>query len=159
MAEIAYRHAELGEAADILALLMEVAPEIPVSVDTLEQEEALYARIRNCARSGESWVAVDEGNRIIGFLLVELNQARRHYAEHEVLDLRYGGVAETHRHQGIFTTLVQRVLDRMLPVTASLSPANRAGAADLLQMLGFLQIASAGGEQHLRWEPGVAATD
>ena len=84
MAEIAYRQAELGEAADILALLMEVAPEIPVSVDTLEQEEALYARIRNCARSGESWVAVDEGNRIIGFLLVELNQARRHYAEHEV---------------------------------------------------------------------------
>ena len=159
MAEIAYRHAELGEAADILAVLLAVAPEIPVSVDTLEQEEALYARIRNCARSGESWVAVDEGNRIIGFLLVELNQARRHYAEHEVLDLRYGGVAETHRHRRIFTTLVQRVLDRMLPVTASVSPANRAGAADLLQMLGFLQSASAGGEQRLRWEPGVAATD
>jgi len=47
VAEIACRHAELGEAADILALLMEVAPEIPVSVETLEHEEALYARIRN----------------------------------------------------------------------------------------------------------------
>jgi len=159
VAEIACRHAELGEAADILALLMEVAPEIPVSVDTLEQEEALYARIRNCARSGESWVAVDEGGRIVGFLLVELNQARRHYAEHEVLDLRYGGVAGTHRHQAIFTTLVQRVLDRMLPVTASVSPANRSGATRLLEHLGFRRQSSPGGEQHLQWDPGAAARD
>jgi GNAT superfamily N-acetyltransferase len=155
VAEIAYRPAELGEAADILALLLEVAPEIPVSVDTLEQEEALYALIRNCTRSGESWVAVDETGRIVGFLLVELNQARRHYAEHEVLELRYGGVAGTRRHQGIFTTLVQRVLDRMLPVSASVSPANRSHAARLLQHLGFRQQSSPGGEQRLRWDPGA----
>src|SRR5438067_13582870 len=102
MTGIAYRQAELGEAADILALLIEVAPELPVSVDTLEQEEALYALIRNCARSGESWIAIDETGRIVGFLVVELNQAGRHYAEHEVLDLRYGGVAGTHRNHGIF---------------------------------------------------------
>jgi len=159
VADIAYRHAELGEAADILALLMEVAPEIPVSVDTLEQEEALYARIRNCARSGESWVAVDEASRIVGFLLVELNQARRHYAEHEVLDLRYGGVAGTHRNHGIFTNLVKRVLDRMLPVTASVSPANRSGATRLLEHLGFRRQSSPGGEQHLQWDPGAAARD
>ena len=62
MAEIAYRHAELGEAADILAVLLQVAPEIPVSVDTLEQEEALYALIRNCARSGASGVAIGAGS-------------------------------------------------------------------------------------------------
>ena len=159
MAEIACRHAELGEAADMLVLLMEVAPEIPVSVDTLEQEEALYARIRNCARSGESWVAVDEGGRIVGFLLVELNQARRHYAEHEVLDLRYGGVAGTHRNHGIFTNLVKRVLDRMLPVTASVSRANRSGAARLLKRFGFRRTSPTGGEPHLRWEPGAAVSD
>src|SRR6266446_3051989 len=100
MTGIAYRPAELGEAADILAVLLEVAPEIPVSVETLEQEEALYALIRNCARSGESWVAIDETSRIVGFLLVELAQTRRHYAEHEVLELRYGGVAVTHHQQG-----------------------------------------------------------
>src|SRR2546427_2913681 len=102
MTGIAYRQAELGEAADILAVLLEVAPEIPVSVDTLEQEEALYALIRNCARSGESWIAVDEANRIVGFLLVELAQARRHYAEHEVLELRYGGGGGEDRPTGIF---------------------------------------------------------
>ena len=159
MTGIAYRQAELGEAADILAVLLEVAPEIPVSVDTLEQEEALYALIRNCARSGESSVAIDDAGRIVGFVLVELSQARRHYAEHEVLELRYGGVAATHRHQGIFTALVQRVLARMLPVTAMVSLANRSGAAELLQKLGFRRQSSAGDEQRLRWEPGTAVSD
>ena len=106
MADIAYRHAELGEAADILALLLEVAPGLPVSVDTLEQEEALYALIRNCARSGESWVAIDETGRIVGFLLAEPYQARRHYGEHEILELYYGGVVKAHRRRGIFTRIV-----------------------------------------------------
>ena len=159
MAEIAYRPAELGEAAEILAVLLEVAPEIPISIETLEQEEALYALIRNCARSGESWVAVDEAGQIVGFLLVELNQARRHYAEHEVLELRYGGVAAAHRHQRIFTTLVQRVLDRMLPVSASVSPANRSDVVRLLERRGFRTQPSPGGEQHFRWEPGAAVRD
>jgi ribosomal protein S18 acetylase RimI-like enzyme len=159
VAGIGYRPAELGEAADILAVLLEVAPEIPVSVETLEQEEALYTLIRNCTRSGESWVAIDEANRIVGFLLVELNQARRHYAEHEVLELRYGGVAVAHRRRGIFTILVQRVLDRMLPVTASVSPANRSDAARLLEQLGFRRMSSTGGEPHLRWEPGGGARE
>jgi GNAT superfamily N-acetyltransferase len=155
VAEIAYRPAELGEAAEILAVLLEVAPEIPISIETLEQEEALYALIRNCARSGESWVAVDEAGQIVGFLLVELNQARRHYAEHEVLELRYGGVAAAHRHQRIFTTLVQRVLDRMLPVSASVSPANRSDVVRLLERLGFRRVSSPGGEQQFRCEPGA----
>jgi len=157
VADIACRHAELGEAADILAVLLEVAPEIPIQVDTLEQEEALYALIRNCARSGESWVAVDQTGRIVGFLLVELNQARRHYAEHEVIELRYGGVVRTHRRRGIFTALVQLVLDRMLPVTASVSPANRSGAADLLQKLGFRRQSFPRAEHQLWWEPGAPA--
>ena len=74
MAEISYRQAKLDEAADILAVLIEVAPEIPVQTEPLEREEALYALIRNCARSGESWVAIDETGRIVGFLLAEPDQ-------------------------------------------------------------------------------------
>src|ERR1700732_74978 len=85
VAEIVYRPAMLDEAANILAVLIEIAPEIPVQVEPLEREEALYALIRNCARSGESWVAVDDTGRIVGFLLAEPDQVRRHYAEHEIL--------------------------------------------------------------------------
>ena len=155
MAEIAYRPARLDEAADILAVLIEIAPEIPVQVEPLEREEALYALIRNCARSGESWVAIDEAGRIVGFLLAEPDQVRRHYAEHEILELRHGGVVISRRRQGIFTGLLERVLARMVPVTATVNPANQSGAARLLEKLGFHGISSPGGEQRFRWDPGA----
>jgi GNAT superfamily N-acetyltransferase len=159
VAEIAYRPAVIDEAADILAVLIEVAPEIPVQVEPLEREEALYALIRNCARSGESWVAIDETGRIVGFLLAEPDQVRRHYAEHEILELRHGGVVRSHRRRGIFTSLVERVLARMVPVTATISPANRSGAADLLEKLGFHNLSSPGGEQRFRWDPGASPSE
>jgi GNAT superfamily N-acetyltransferase len=153
--EIAYRPARLDEAAAILAVLIEVAPEIPVQVEPLEREEALYALIRNCARSGESWVAVDEAGRILGFLLAEPDQVRRHYAEHEILELRHGGVLKGNRRRGIFTNLIEKVLARMVPVTASISPANQSGATRLLEKLGFRSASAQGGEPRFRWEPGT----
>ena len=159
MADIIYRPARLDEAADILAVLIEVAPEIPVQVEPLEREEALYALIRNCARSGESWIAIDEAGRIVGFLLAEPDQVRRHYAEHEILELRHGGVIKSHRHRGIFTGLIEKVLARMLPVTATINPANQSGAARLLEKLGFNDLSSPGGERRFRWEPGTAPSE
>ena len=155
MTGIVYRPARLDEAADILAVLIELAPEIPVQVEPLAREEALYALIRNSARSGESWVAIDESGRIVGLLLAEPNQAGRHYAEHEILELHYGGVVKAHRRRGIFSTLVEKVLARMVPVVATISPANRSGAAGLLERLGFRNIGSPGGEQRFRWNPGT----
>jgi GNAT superfamily N-acetyltransferase len=156
MTGITYRPAVLDEAADILAVLIEIAPEIPVQTEPLEREEALYALIRNCARSGESWVATGEAGRIVGFLLAEPDQVRRHYAEHEILELRYGGVVKSQRRQGIFTELIEKVLARMVPVTATISPANQSGAARLLEKLEFHNVSSPGGEQRFRWDPGAA---
>jgi GNAT superfamily N-acetyltransferase len=155
VADIVYRPARLDEAADILAVLIEIAPEIPAQVEPLEREEALYALIRNCARSGESWIALGAAGRIVGFLLAEPDQVRRHYAEHEILELRHGGVIKSHRGRGIFTGLIEKVLVRMVPVTATISPANRSGAARLLEKLGFHNLSSPGGEQRLRWDPGA----
>lgn len=156
MAEISYRQATLDDARDILAVLIEVAPEIPVETEPLEREEALYALIRNCARSGESWVALNESGDMVGFLLAEPNQARRHYAEHEIIDLHHGGVVKTHRRQGIFTKLVESVLARMVPIMVTISPANRSGATDMLRRRGFHLTGSPGGEQRFRWDPGTA---
>ena len=155
MTGITCRPAVLDEAADILAVLIEIAPEIPVQTEPLEREEALYALIRNCARSGESWVAINGAGRIVGFLLAEPDQVRRHYAEHEILELRYGGVVKSQRRQGIFTELIEKVLARMVPVTATISPANQSGAARLLEKLGFHGISAPGGEQRFRWDPGL----
>ena len=156
MPEIAYRQAALDDAAEIHELLLRLAPEIPLLVDTLAREEALYALIRSCTRSGESWVASDTAGRIVGFVLVEPNQQARHYAEHEVLDLRYAGVAAEHRRQGIFAELIDRVLARMVPVTTRVGGQNRSGIAARLERLGFRPTGTPAGERALRWDPGVA---
>ncbi len=154
MPRVAYRQARLDDATEIHALLLRLAPEIPLLVDTLEREEALYALIRNCARSGETWVALDEANRIVGFALVEPNRQGRHYAENEILELRHAGVAADRRDQGILGGLIERVLARMVPVTTTVSRQNRSGMARHLEQLGFRQTGSPGGEPRLRWEPG-----
>jgi len=156
VAGTACRQAALGDAAEIHKLLLALAPEIPVQVDTLEREEALYALIRNCARSGESWVAEDEVGRIVGFALAERPERGRHYAEHEMVELHYAGVAPEHRGHGIFTELIGKLLTRMVPVATALSPQNRSGAVDRLERLGFRRIGSPGGEHRLRWESGAA---
>ncbi|HLY45262.1 MAG TPA: GNAT family N-acetyltransferase [Stellaceae bacterium] len=147
---IRYRPAGLDDAAEIHALLLKLAPEMPLLVDTLEREEALYVLARNCARSGQSWVACDDTNRIVGFVLVEPTQHGRHYAEHEILELHHAGVATEHRNQGIFAALVAKVQARMVPVTASVPPQNKSETARRLEKLGFRAV----GDARLRWEPG-----
>jgi GNAT superfamily N-acetyltransferase len=151
---IAYRQAGVEDAADIHALLLALAPEIPLLVDTLEREEALYALIRACGRSGESWVALDERERIVGFVLVDPELLERHYAEHEILELRYAGVAPEHRGHGVFAALVAKVLARLVPVITTVPPQNRSNTAARLEKFGFRPTASPGGERVLRWEPG-----
>jgi GNAT superfamily N-acetyltransferase len=155
MGAIAYRPARVEDAADIHALLLRLAPEIPLLVDTLEREEALYALIRNCGRLGESWVALDEQERIIGFVLVDPEQLERHYAEHEIFDLRYAGVAPEHRGRGVFSALIAKVLARLVPVTAIVPPRNRWNVAARLEKFGFRPTGSPG-ERVFRWEPGAA---
>jgi hypothetical protein len=154
VAEFTYRQAGLDDAADIHALLLALAPEIPLLITRLEDEERLYALVRSCVRSGESWIACDEAARIAGFLLVEPAQLRRHYAEGEALDLRYAGVAPGSRKRGVFAQLIGKVLERMLPVTTSVNPQNRSGMVQRLEKLGFRQTGAAGGERRLRWDPG-----
>ena len=156
MSGIDYRPARLGDAGEIHELLLLLAPEIPLLIDTLEHEEALYALVRNCARSGEAWVACDAAGHIVGIALVEPNQLGRHYAEHEVLDLRHAAVIPEQRESGVLAALVSRVTGRLQPVAARVGAQNRTGLAALLRELGFRQTGAAGSEQVWRWEPSAS---
>ena len=151
MATIAYRPAALGDAGDILKLLLDLAADIPLLVDTLEREEALYAAIRLYARSGESWVACDEiSGNIVGVALAERAQQGRHYAEHEVVELRYA----TARSTGILAALLDHICSGMVPVVATVSPNNRTGLAACLEAAGFHPTGAPVGERLYRWQAG-----
>jgi ribosomal protein S18 acetylase RimI-like enzyme len=118
---IAYRQARVEDAADIHALLLALAPEIPLLVDTLEREEALYALIRACGRSGESWVALDERERILlvaeeGSELVGMAQlafSRATNADHRA-EVQRVGVASKARGRGVGRRLMVAVEEAAL---------------------------------------------
>jgi ribosomal protein S18 acetylase RimI-like enzyme len=154
MAAIAYRPAQVADAAVIHALLLAIADDLPLAVETLEQEEALYAALRKLLGFGESWVAEDSG-RIVGFVLVENIQTGRHWGENEALDLRYAGIDPAYRDGDVFDALMAKVLDRMAPITASVKDANRIGLAARLEKLGFRQTETRTGETHFRRDPGA----
>jgi len=157
---IAYRPALLEEAPDILAMIKTLADEIPLRLERLEHEEALYRVIRTCARSGESWVATDDAapngdapNRdaIVGVILVQQNETDRFWGEAEALEIRHAGVLPSHRRQGILTELVNRVLTRLVPVTVHVAAANNSGIGRRLEAAGFIREASPGGQRY-RWK-------
>jgi|SRR4051794_12894985 GNAT superfamily N-acetyltransferase len=159
MAEVLYRPAEVGDAADIHALLLTLAPEIPLLTDTLEREEALYVVVRNFTRSGESWVAIGETGGITGFILAAPVERGRHYGENEVLELRYAGVLPDHRRHGLFSEMLNRLCQRMLPVMTAVHAANQLGIDRRLEAIGFRQTGSTGGERQFRWNPGAPRRD
>jgi hypothetical protein len=149
---IVYRPALLEEAPDILATIKALADEIPLRLDRLEHEEALYRTIRNCARSGESWVATD-GDAIVGVILIQQNETDRFWGENEALEIRHAGVLPSHRRLGILTEFVGRVLSRLVPVTVHVATANDSGIGRRLEAAGFTREPSPGGQRY-RWEPG-----
>jgi GNAT superfamily N-acetyltransferase len=146
---IAYRLALLEEAPDILAMIKTLADEIPLRLDRLEHEEALYRTIRNCARSGESWVATD-GDAIVGVILVQQNETDRFWGENEALEIRHAGVLPSHRRQGVLAELVNRILARLIPVTVHVASANNSGIGRRLEAAGFTREPSPGGQRY-RW--------
>ena len=145
MTDPSYRPAVVGDAADIHTLLLKIAGDIPLAAETLEQEEALYAAVRKMLAFGQSWLAV-EGETIVGFVLIDSAEVGRHWGENELLNLRYAGGER-------LDELIGKVLERNVPVTASVRDANCTGLADRLLRLGFRQAETRVGEQHFRREP------
>jgi hypothetical protein len=139
------RPATVADAADIHTLFLAIAADIPLAVETLEQEEALYAAVRKILAFGQSWVALD-GGTVAGFVLVDSAEVGRHWGENELLNLRYAGGE-------MLDVLVGKVLERAVPIIASVRDANRSGLTMLLERLGFRKTETRVGEQHFRRDP------
>jgi hypothetical protein len=145
MSEPVLRPAVIGDAADIHTLLLRHAADIPLAVDTLEQEEALYAAVRKILAFGQSWVALG-GPGIVGAVLVDSAEAGRHWGENELLTLRYAAGEAV-------DALLDAVLARPAPITTTVRDANRTGLADLLQDRAFRESEARVGERRFRREP------
>jgi hypothetical protein len=152
MTAFSYRPAAIGDAAEIHTLILTLAADIPLIVETLQQEEALYAAVRKILAFGQSWVALD-GQTVVGFVLVDAAEVGRHWGENELLNLRYAAAATAFRDGDVLDVLIGKVLERTAPITANVRDANRTGLADGLGKLGFRETESRVGEKRFRHDP------
>ncbi|HEY7246573.1 MAG TPA: GNAT family N-acetyltransferase [Xanthobacteraceae bacterium] len=150
---IDYRVATRDDETDILAVLEEVAPEIPVSLDTPEAKNIIKGIIIECRQSGKSWVAVDAAGTVVGFVL-----ARKDIHEQQAISLRYIGVSGNSRRRGIFATLIEKMKANGTPLTASVLAGNKSGMVDRLVKTGFTKQGPDAKETKLRWTPVVEAS-
>jgi hypothetical protein len=145
MSALTCRLALIGDAAEIHELLLRIADQIPLAVETLEQEEALYAAVRKILAFGQSWVALD-GAAVAGVALVDSAEVGRHWGENELLNVRYAAGAG-------LDALLGKVLERNVPIAATVRDANRNNLAALLERLGFREAEIRVGERRFRREP------
>jgi N-acetylglutamate synthase-like GNAT family acetyltransferase len=145
-----YRVASRGDETDILAALEEVAPEIPVLIDTPQRQDAIKGIIVECHKSGQSFVAVDANSEVVGFVL-----ARPDIHEQGAISLRYVGVSKNSRRHGIFATFIEKLKAKGVPLTASVLHDNRSAMADQLVKVGFTELEANAKETKFRWAPGT----
>jgi hypothetical protein len=153
---VEYRVASIGDATGIFSVLQEVAPEIPVLLDTPENQEIMRSIIAECCNSGDSWVAVDTKGTVAGFVLAKPDRLERFFHKNQALSLRYIGVARNSRRQGLFGTLMKKLTATGVPLTASVLDTNCSAMADRLEKIGFDKIEHDNKETKLKWSPPVS---
>src|SRR6266568_1489629 len=65
------RRTQAADLDDVMALLSEVALEIPVRLDGRERQAKMLQLVRDCCSGLTSWVALGAEGRIVGFLLAK----------------------------------------------------------------------------------------
>jgi hypothetical protein len=135
-----YRLATSDDVSKVFDLLVEVAPEIPLHVHIPENKDAALNCVERCCASGETWIALDRDNQIVGFLLAEPDLLQRFHRENQALELPYGGVREGHRGHHIFPDLVATIMAKRFPLTATVKHANKSDMASRLTKRGFTKV-------------------
>jgi hypothetical protein len=151
-----YRVANSDDAVGILNVLQQVAPEIPLSLDTPESKEIMRFIIAECCSSGESLVAVDVDGTVVGFVLAKPDMFERAIYKNQTLSLRYIGVNKVWRRRGIFAGLMEKSMSKGVPLTTSVLHANQSAMADRLVKVGYEKVGTDAKETRLRWAPTPA---
>jgi hypothetical protein len=148
-----YRLATRADASPIFDVLEEVAPEIPVRLDTPEQKELLFERVQTTCASREVWIALDRYKQIVGFLMSEPDKKERSFRDNQALELSYGGVKKSHRGNDIFPDLVAKMKAKGVPLTATVLKKNESDMVNRLLELDFSKVDSRYDRDFLRWQP------
>src|SRR6266436_5526138 len=136
---VVYRVAVSGDVVGILLVFAEVAAEVPTRVypETSGTIEGLVA-------TGESWVAVDANDQIVGYALASKYD--------NTILLTYLGVSKTARDQHISTALVSKLKESGAPIVTDVRPDNKSSMIERFERFGFVEIPTIFAGTKLRWE-------
>ncbi|MGX1166605.1 ribosomal protein S18 acetylase RimI-like enzyme [Bradyrhizobium sp. USDA 372] len=134
-----YRVAVSGDEVGILLVFAEVAAEVPTRV-----YPETSAMIRGLVETGETWIAVDANDQIVGYAL-----SSKH--DNTIL-LTYLGVSKTARGQHISTALVSKLKESGAPILTDVRPDNKSSMVERFARFGFIEIPTVFESTKLRWE-------
>jgi len=149
--EFEYRLANGDDETDILAVLEEVAPEIPVRLDGPERQAKIRTEITQCHQTRKSWVAVDTEGKVVGFVLARPDA----HESKAAIYLPYVGVSTGSRRSRIFSTLIEKLKANGVPLIANVLNDNRSGMADILVKNEFTKIDWNAKQKKFLWSPAV----
>lgn len=138
--DFTYRVAVATDEAGILNVFAEVAPEVPTSV--LPQTEAIIQRL---VASGQSWIAVDADDKIVGYALAEP-------CDSKTLSLVYMGVSNAARNQQVSSSLTSKLRKSGAPIITDVRSNNKSSMVERFEHFGFVKTDVNGDRTKLRWE-------
>jgi hypothetical protein len=152
------RNGKADDVSAVFAILSEVAPEIPVLLDTAERRNAVRRIVECCCEHESCWVSLGEEDEVIGFLLAKTVSSTVPGLEFQGLELAYGGMTSAQRDQGRFVTLIAKAKGLGVPLRAVVKHANKSGMAERLMRQGFARAACLrSDEDNFIWTPSGSA--
>jgi hypothetical protein len=134
-----YRVAVPGDEAAILNVFAEVAPEVPTAVRP--QTEGI---IKELVAKGDSWVAIDADDKIIGYALAAM--------DNNTLSLVYMGVSKTARNQRVSSSLISKLKESGAPIITDVRSNNTSSMVERFEHFGFVKGDVNADRTKLRWE-------
>jgi hypothetical protein len=121
----------------VFAILNEIAPEIPLRLDTIERQHKIKKLVEDCCQYEPCWVCLDEGGKVIGFLLTKRCSIEIPRLEFNGLELLYGGMKREHRRHGNFVRLLAQAKAQKSGLLAVVKHDNISNVAKLLEREDF----------------------
>jgi ribosomal protein S18 acetylase RimI-like enzyme len=123
-----YRVAVSGDEAGILKVFAEVAPEVPTAVRSGTEK-----LIQGLVASGQSWVAVDVDDNIVGYVLAEPYDSK-------TLSLAYLGVSKAARNQRVSSSLISKLQEIGAPIVTDVRANNKSSMVEIFEHFGFVKM-------------------
>ena len=139
----------------MFSVLTEIAPEIPLRLDTEQRQRSIRELVDGACASQMSWVSLDEGDNVVGFLFGRTRSTDTRGMKFSGVELLYGGVLPAHRGCGRFSKLLTEAKKLRAPLWAVVKRANTSAMAERLLKYGFAKQADSlrSDEDTFVWTP------